>query len=148
METAMDIREIRPTDIPSLFEVRVQTHENRLTREELNAMGITPDSVREKLRGSFKGWLCESDGRTTGFAIGDRSNGELWVIAVLPDYLGQGIGSALLGQVERWLEECGCRRLWLTTDVDESLAAYSFYRRHGWVDERIEDGLRYMVKSL
>jgi hypothetical protein len=30
----MDIREIRQADIPSLFEVRVQTHENRLTRDE------------------------------------------------------------------------------------------------------------------
>lgn len=148
MAGVMNIREIMPADIPALFAVRVVTHENRLTLDELAALDITEESVARRMMGSFKGWLCEVDGRVVGFAMGDRATGELWVIAVLPEYIGRGIGSALLRQVEDWLKAEGCPRLWLTTDVDPGLKAYTFYRQHGWVDDRIEHGLRYMVKAL
>ena len=144
----MDFREITERDIPALFVVRVATHENALSREELTALGITEESVKAKLASTFKGWLCEVDGRVVGFAIGDRSTGELWVIALLPEYLGQGIGSRLLTAVEKWLRESGCRRLWLTTDLDATLRAYAFYRSHGWEDDRIENGMRYMAKAI
>jgi ribosomal protein S18 acetylase RimI-like enzyme len=144
----VEFREITEDDIPDLFAVRVATHENALSREELSSLGITEESVRDKLRGSFRGWLCEVDHEVIGFAMGDRSTGELWVIAVLPECVGKGIGSRLLTLVENWLRESGCSRLWLTTDLDTTLKAYSFYRRHGWVDDRIADGIRYMVKTL
>jgi GNAT superfamily N-acetyltransferase len=141
-------REIKPEDIPALFAVRVATHENRLSHEELAEMGINEESVKQKLKGSYKGWLCEVDGDVVGFAMGDRSSGELWVIAVLPEYIGQGIGARLLNQVEKWLVESGCKRLWLTTDIDPQLKAYSFYCAHGWVDEHIKNSLRYMEKIV
>jgi GNAT superfamily N-acetyltransferase len=143
----MDIREITEDDILALFVVRIATHENRLTRVELASLGITEESVKIKLQGSFKGWLCEADNQVVGFAIGDSATGELWVIAVLPDYLGQGIGSALLQRVENWLWKEGCAQLWLTTDIDPQLKAYTFYLQHGWRDDRIENSLRYMVKT-
>jgi len=88
------------------------------------------------------------DDKVVGFSMGDKSTGEMWVIAVLPEYIGQGIGSVLLTAVERWLAESGCARLWLTTDIDTSLKAYAFYRKHGWVDDRAEKGLRYMTKNI
>jgi GNAT superfamily N-acetyltransferase len=144
----MRYREITDADIPALFAVRTVTHENRLSLEELHALGITEESVRDKLAGSCHGWLCEADGQIVGFAIGDRATGELWVIAVLPGYVGGGIGHRLLTLVEDWLKAQGCSRLWLTTDVDPSLRAYTFYRRHGWEDDRLEDGMRYMVKQI
>jgi hypothetical protein len=28
------------------------------------------------------------------------------------------------------------------------LKAYTFYRQHGWVDDRLAGGLRYMTKDL
>jgi GNAT superfamily N-acetyltransferase len=140
------IREIQVADIPALFAVRVVTHENRMTLEELAAVGVTPESVRRRLESSFRGWLCEVDDRIVGFAMGDGSTGEMEVIAVLPEFIGRGIGSALLRRVEDWLFAQGCAQLWLTTDVDPSLKAYGFYRQHGWTDERIERGLRRMVK--
>jgi len=144
----MNFREIIAEDVPALFAVRVATLENALSREELTALGITESSVKEKLDTTCKGWLCEADRQVVGFAIGDRSSGELWVIAALPGYLGQGVGSRLLTTVENWLHESGCRRLWLTTDVDTTLRAYAFYRSHGWEDDRIENGMRYMVKTM
>jgi len=144
----MKFREILQDDIPDLFAVRTATHENRLTREELSSLGITEKSVKERIERNFKGWLCETDDKVVGFAMGDKSTGELWVIAVLPEYVGQGIGSKLLIAVENWLKEEGCSRLWLTTDIDTKLKAYSFYRHYGWIDDRVENGLRCMTKDI
>jgi len=144
----MNFREITKNDIPALFAVRVATHENRLTVEELTSLGITEETVKEKLAGTYKGWLCEVENLVTGFAMGDRATGELWVIAVLPEYIGKGIGSSLLRKVEEWLKEKGCSRLWLTTDIDRNLKSYSFYRDHGWKDDYIEGGMRYMTKDV
>src|SRR5262245_15925752 len=114
------MRTIRPvaiSDIPATFRVRTATDENLLTLEQLAALGITESSVAEKLRGSYKGWLCEEEGSVVGFAMGNRSSGEMWVIAVLPSHIRRGIGGALLEKVEAWLFSEGCPELWLTTDV-------------------------------
>ncbi|MBI4625707.1 MAG: GNAT family N-acetyltransferase [Verrucomicrobia bacterium] len=139
-------REIELRDITELFRVRSATDENRLTREELAALGITESSVKEKLLGTWKGWLCEENGTVVGFAIGDKSSGEMWVIAVLPSHIRQGIGGRLLTTVESWLFAAGCSEIWLTTDIDVQLRAYSFYRNRGWTDWKIEKGNRYMKK--
>lgn len=45
-----------------------------------------------------------------------------------------GRQSALLEKVEAWLFSQGCSELWLTTDLDKRLRAYSFYKKHGWSD--------------
>ena len=97
---------IRPTelsDIPKTFRVRTATDENRLTLAELAALGINENSVKEKLLSSYKGWLCEEKDSVVGFAIGDRSSGEMWVIAVHSHSCSPGSGGALLEQVETWL---------------------------------------------
>ena len=76
--------------------------------------------------------------------MADRSTGELWVIAVLPEFEGRAIGNTLMGQAEQWLWQQGCSRAWLTTDIDTALRAYGFYRQRGWTDWKIDDGLRWM----
>jgi ribosomal protein S18 acetylase RimI-like enzyme len=141
------IRQIKVADIPELFRVRTATDENPLTLEDLAEIDITETSVKAKLLESYKGWLCEDEGEVVGFAIGDRSSGEMWVIAVLPNYIQQGIGGALLAKVDDWLFREGCSELWLVTDLNPKLRAYSFYRKHGWIDWKIDDGLRYMKKK-
>ena len=143
----MRIREIRELDVADLFAVRVATRENILTLKELAGLGITRDTVLLMLNETHRGWLCEVDDRVVGFAMGNRTNGELWVIALLPSYEGRGIGAALLTQVEEWLWSEGWSEIWLTTDIDEKLRAYGFYLQQGWVDHVIRDDLRYMRKS-
>ena len=116
--------------------------------EELASIGITPDSMAAAIRGSHKGWLSELEGEVVGFAMGDAEKAELTVMAMLPAYEGRGIGGQLLTRVEQWLESTGCRKIWLTTDINPKLRAYGFYRRHGWQDWKIEHDLRFMTKTL
>ena len=142
------IREIVESDIPSLFDVRVATRENVMTLDGLAEIGVTEESSREAIRGTHRGWLYEDECCVGGFAMGDFEAAELTVIALLPSHEKRGIGSQLLCKVEEWLRTKGCLEIWLTTDIDPSLRAYGFYIKHGWVDSKIEDGLRYMTKNL
>ena len=119
-----------------------------MTLEELQRLGIDPQSVTESLGQSTKGWLCEDSGRVVAFSMADRATAEFLVIAVLPEYERRGIGGKLMDLAEEWLAASGCKRAWLTTDVDTSLRAYGFYRKRGWTDWKIERGLRWMELSL
>lgn len=142
-------REIRPDDVPSLFDVRVATWHNDRGREELATLGITHESVLLMLAESHCGWLCEVDARVVGFAMGNKYSGEMWVIAVLREYEGNGIGKRLLSVVEEWLWSEGWTEIWLTTDLDETIRAVGFYRHLGWADWKIEpDGDRFMNKVI
>lgn len=146
--SAMNFREITAADVPSLFYVRTRTRENTMTLEQLQRLGINPQSVTESLGSSTKGWVCEDSGRVVGFSMADRETGEFQVIAVLPDYEGKGVGGRLMALAEEWLAASGCKRAWLTTDLETTLRAYGFYRKRGWTDWKIERGLRWMELSL
>jgi ribosomal protein S18 acetylase RimI-like enzyme len=128
----VNIRAITSADIPHLFRVRPRTRENALTLEELRALGITPGSVEKWLGESTAGRVCENTrGEIVGFCMTDSGTGELLVIALLPEYEGNGFGKLLMQRAERLLAESGCARAWLTTDVNPSLRAYGFYRHRG-----------------
>ena len=142
------IREILESDIGSLFKIRVATRENALSLNELERLGITEESISLAIKGSHCGWLYELEGEPVGFAMGDYETNEFTVIALLPKYESQGIGTQLLSKVESWLHSKGCNEIWLTTDVDTSLRAYRFYKKHDWQDSKIENGDRYMIKRL
>lgn len=141
-------REITGHDIPALFHVRTRTRENAYTLDELHGLGITVESVGEKLAGSFKGWLCADADRVVAFCMADRATGELWVVAALPEYEGRGIGNTLMRLAEEWLAATGWTRAWLTTDIDTTLRAYGFYRQRGWTDWKIDNGVRWMELPL
>ncbi len=142
------LRDMTEADIPALFHVRPRTRENALSLAQLEGLGITPHSVAQKLQGTFQGWVGTVQGQVVGFCMADRATGELWVIALLPEHEGQGLGGALMGRAEQWLRDAGCTRAWLTTDVDPRLRAYGFYRHRGWTDWKLEDGMRWMQLEL
>ena len=141
-------REILPSDMEAIFDVRVRTWHNPNGAAEMTRMGISRDSVRRTMEKTHRGWLAEVDGEVVGFAMGDKARGEMWVIAVLKEYENQGIGRSLLGLVEEWLCSEGCKELWLTTDADENYRAVGFYRCLGWQDWKMEDGDRFMRKRF
>lgn len=142
----MKFRPIEERDIPAIFKVRIATWHNEMGKEQMTQLGITHDSVKEMLLcGSHRGWLCEIDEAVVGFAMGNQSNGEMWVVAVLKECEGRGIGKTLISYVETWLWSEGWSEIWLTTDPDESVRAVGFYRHLGWVDWKL-DRDRYMRK--
>jgi ribosomal protein S18 acetylase RimI-like enzyme len=143
-----NFREILLRDIDAIFYVRISTDENNFTMDQLENHGITKQSVKEKLLSTYKGWLSETNGKVTGFVIADKASGEIWVIAVLPDYINQKIGSNLLLLAEKWLEDNNLKRFWLTTDTDKKLRAYSFYKKHGWNEFKTENGILFMEKII
>jgi len=145
---ALKFREITADDVPALFRVRPKTRENALTLEELQRLGINPQSVTKSLAQTTKGWLCEDRGQVVAFAMADCASSEFLVIAVLPEYEGRGIGGRLMALAKEWLAASGCMRAWLTTDLDINLRAYGFYRKHGWADWKIERQLRWMELRL
>ncbi|MCH9657015.1 MAG: GNAT family N-acetyltransferase [Planctomycetes bacterium] len=142
----MQFREIQREDIPALFAVRIATWDNPRGEAELNALGITVDSVSQMLEESHRGWLCEIENRVVGFVLGNKETGEMWVIAVLKEHEGKGIGKQLLTRIEEWLWSEGWKEIWLTTDLDESHRAVGFYRHLGWEDWKLEND-RFMKKT-
>lgn len=140
-------REIHTDDLQAIFDVRVATWHNENGREEITSLGITHDFVRDMMSSTHRGWLCEIDSQVVGFAMGNRENGEMWVIAVLKEHEGKGIGRRLLRLVEDWLFSEGWSEIWLTTDPDEKLRAVGFYRHLGWTDWKLDpDGDRFMKR--
>jgi GNAT superfamily N-acetyltransferase len=105
----VNFRPIADGDVGALFDVRTRTRENSYTLAELHRLGITPESVRARLATTFAGWLCADGDRVVAFAMADRSAGELWVIAVLSEYEGRGIGGELMRRAEEWLWTSGLR---------------------------------------
>jgi len=122
-----------PTDLPAVFSVRLSTIENAITMEELeDDYGITLDSLAKAMRSHVSGWLCEDSEVVVGFSMGDRLNGEVQVVAVLPEYERNGIGKSLLSKVQNWLFSEGHEEIWLGSNPDPTIRAYGFYRKLGW----------------
>eukprot|EP01031_Cornospumella_fuschlensis_P052724 gene52724-64425_t len=144
----MTLRLIEPEDLPELITIRASTRENAISREALREMGITEESTTERLRTTHRGWLCEDGARAVGFAIGDGATGELWVIAVLPEFEGKGVGSRLLEAVEGWLGSLGWQELWLWTSADSETRALAFYLRRGWTVSEIREDVVVMKKKV
>ncbi|MDO9391401.1 MAG: GNAT family N-acetyltransferase [bacterium] len=111
-------------------------------------MGITEETVAAKLNSTYRGWLCrDGSGRALGFSIANKSDGEMWVIAVLPEFEGRGIGRKLMLLVQDWLFQYH-DELWLTTEHDPANRAYGFYQSLGWREESVENGhSRFVLKK-
>ena len=146
--SAAKFREMTAADMPGVFYVRPRTRENAMTLDELQRLGINPQTVVESFEKSTKGWVCEDHGRIVAFSIADFATSEFLAIAVLPEFEGRGVGGRLMAMAEEWLAASGCQRAWLTTDLDTSLRAYGFYCKRGWTDWKLERGLRWMEISL
>lgn len=142
----MTIRPIEERDLAELIDLRASTRENAYSRESLREIGITEETTAAMLRATHRGWLCESGSKKVGFAIGDGSTGELWVVAVLPEFEGRGVGSRLLHAVETWLCSLGWEELWLWTSADQKKRAYTFYTRRGWAVSDTKDDIIFMRK--
>lgn len=78
------------------------------------------------------GWVAEDTGGSVLGMVTVQEGTEWEVVSLDSDRPGQGIGSALLHQVEADAREARVPRLWLITSND-NLAALGFYQRRGGI---------------
>lgn len=140
-------RRITAADVDELFLLRSSVRENPFSVEQLAAIGITPESVREALGKWLEGYLCEVPGRIVGFAMADLKARELSVIAVLSDYERKGIGRELLRLTEGILWDAGYTSIWLWTGPDRTTRAYHLYKNTGWIETEIKGHQLFMAKN-
>jgi GNAT superfamily N-acetyltransferase len=123
-----------PADIGACVDLRGRTRENAVSAERLAAAGITAAPWADDVRtGRLSGHVCLDADTLAGYCFGDRTSGEVVVLALLPAYEGLGIGRRLLDLVVEDLARGGHRRLFLGCAADPKTRSHGFYRRLGWV---------------
>lgn len=138
------IRVATPDDIDTLFAIRTSVVQNHLSREQMTALGITPQVLADSIREAPCVWIAEVEGRPAAFSMVDRAAGEVFAMFVQPGYEGQGLGRRLMAVAEAALFEQH-ERLFLITDGRDEIRANGFYQRLGWskVDRVEGDDVRY-----
>jgi ribosomal protein S18 acetylase RimI-like enzyme len=77
--------------------------------------------------------VAEEDGRLIGSVIGgfDGRRGMIYHLSVAEEYRQQGLGAALMDEVEHRLKAKGCLKSYLLV-VDGNEYAARFYKKRGW----------------
>jgi GNAT superfamily N-acetyltransferase len=133
------IRVATVDDVPDLFSIRTSVRENHLSMEELAGLDVTVETVAAMLQGGTAcGWVAVVAGRNVGFSMARADVGDLFALFVSPGFEGQGLGTRLLFEAERWFALQGIREPWLVTGGEPGLKAVGFYERRGWVRTGIE----------
>jgi GNAT superfamily N-acetyltransferase len=144
----MQTRVAQLDDIETLFVIRTSVVENHQSREEIAALGITPESVARMLQTDCCAWIAEIDAQAIAFAIANATEQTILGMFVLPAYEGRGAGRALMELAETWLCSKGCDQIWLLTGNDPNLRAYGFYQHLGWVMAGVQkDGEMKFIKQ-
>ncbi len=128
----MQVRVAQANDIETLFEIRTSVTENYQSREEIAALGITPESVEQMLATDCCAWIAEIDGQSIGFAIANATESTILGLFVRPNFEGQGAGRSLMQAAEDWLWDNEINEIWLLTGNDPKLRAYGFYQHLHW----------------
>lgn len=138
------IRVATDEDVQSLFEIRTSVAQNHLSREQMAALGITPQVLVQAMGESECIWIAEIEGQALAFAMIDRETGELFALFVRPGHENRGLGRRLMAVAEAALFEQH-ERIFLITDGRESIRANGFYQRLGWVvvGQEDNDDVRY-----
>jgi GNAT superfamily N-acetyltransferase len=109
------------------------TRENAISSARLASLGITEDSLAKSMEAAqVMGHVCSDGDRIVGYCFGDRTTGEILVLALLPDYESRGIGKALLSLVVTDLWSIGFKRLFLGCSRNPAHRSHGFYRHLGW----------------
>ena len=120
-------------DAEACIVLRTQTRENAVTRAELAAAGITRETWAAGIdAGLYPGVVALDGDVLAGYCFGHRDTGEIVVLALLPQYEGQGVGKTLLNRVVSLLRKQGHSRVFLGCATDPGVRSYGFYRHLGW----------------
>lgn len=94
----------------------------------------TPEEIKRKLERDPDLFLVsESDREIIATIIGgyDGRRGMIYHLAVRSDFRRQGVGAALLVEVEKRLQAKGCLKIYLLV-LDDNTSAIHFYEECGW----------------
>lgn len=94
----------------------------------------TPEEIKKKLQRDPDLFLvAERDNQIIGSVIGafDGRRGMIYHLAVQREFRGQGVGAALITEVEKRLQAKGCLKCLLHVFVDNT-EAIQFYKDRGW----------------
>ncbi len=115
-----------------MFTVRASVAENTMSREELAAIGVTPESIALAVRSAPCAWVAMAHEEVVGFAMVDFDDACLFALFVRPEHEGRGIGTRLTQACEHALFERH-PRAWLETA--QGSRAARLYRHLGWGHE-------------
>ena len=87
----LNIRAMRPADVPAAHVIRLAVRENRLSDPSL----VMEKDYHDFLARDTMSWVCEVDGVLAGFVMVDVEKRNLWALFVAPEQEGRGIGRAL-----------------------------------------------------
>ena len=136
----IEFRDVKAQDFARCIEIRGMTRDNPVPAEILRDFGVTEEAwgplIRDK---SIVGVVAESKNEVIGFCSGDVNTGEVLVLALLPEYEGQGFGKSMLKLVTDKLFSLGIDKLWLAASPDPAIRAHGFYRYLGWVPTGVID---------
>ena len=131
-------------DVDSLFAIRTSVAQNHLSREQMAALGITPEVLTQAIRDSDCVWIADVEGQPVAFTMIDQAEGELFALFVRPGYENRGLGRQLMAVAETALF-ARHERIFLITDGRDLIRANGFYRRLGWsvVGQEEDHDVRY-----
>ncbi|MBB1594573.1 GNAT family N-acetyltransferase [Achromobacter sp. UMC46] len=122
-----------PADAAACIVLRGLTRENAVTEAELAGAGITQATWSAGIEsGLYPGAVAVDGGTLAGYCFGHRDTGEIVVLALLPEYEGQGVGKTVLRMTADLLRQRGFARLFLGCATDPAVRSYGFYRHLGW----------------
>jgi ribosomal protein S18 acetylase RimI-like enzyme len=129
----LSIRPARPEEVPAVLKLWRQA-------ETTPSVTDTADDLRRAVTASPATVLvAELEGRLIGSVIGtfDGWRGNLYRLAVHPDYRRRGVARALVAEVERQLTRQGAKRITALVEKDHPWAM-TFWEAVGYrVDERM-----------
>lgn len=134
--TSWSIRDFRPEDEAGLIEMWKLSGIYRPWNDPQRDIARKTENMQKTGFGLFL-VVQESSGRIIGSVMAgyDGHRGSVNYLAVHPDAQKQGIGRALMAEVERWCEAEGCPKINLLVRTDNE-AVKAFYARLGYgVDE-------------
>jgi ribosomal protein S18 acetylase RimI-like enzyme len=94
----------------------------------------TPEEIAKKLRRDPDLFLVADEaGTVVGAVLGgfDGRRGMVYHLAVAPEQQGNGLGTALMEELEARLRAKGCRKYYLLVTQDNA-GVVAFYERLGW----------------
>lgn len=130
------VEPVRNSDIDPVARLAVATLRERFSAEWLE------DHARNVAKGTFLVARDVPTNQVVGFALAEaeHAEGHLLALAVDTRHQGQGIGSALLADVNERLSRAGAMRMSLDVRWDDPVAR-RFYARHGFAPDGLHEGV-------